>query len=592
MCLAWSSSQCPSSGSANARMKLCRLKISRDESTASSCPHGWRGSWQGQPLRKRCCVKTLDTKMVVSRSATANCASSSPWPRFRTQAGKGPCSLRRRRCSTSSTPAEFWACLYNVFYLLRRSGNSCSSTTSLVLLSRRAGSMFSRKWPPGGSQKRRQSVVATPPTRIARPPALALWAAGPGRCTQPRCEEEGLPLLLRRTPRQCEEEGRGANPSSFRRTQRHCWCTHRGCEEEGGRAIPLPPKKPRLMKKKPLDLRGGEPVSPPQWDAQPSNAQPNTRREKKDASNHTELCDSQHHRHETKHILATNAQPIQKHRKRVASEVEWSQNDDEGTPNICFHRLIPGPRHVGEAVPATNFNSLPQLRIRKWHCLEELTRRGLTPLTTYSKSLDLAVRGRCYQYWRQSLWESHRLSLTSWGVTVVELTFAPRMIGRVETSEQHGEFLRPDGTHFAVRASKKMVTPTVMFRSRPTRGTLCWCWRNLTNRSRAENMDQSGSNETWAHLASVTTTRISRSRSARFCGHTAAGLLQRWGSCYSPNGNEKSWIVNRLQGAKAYWAYVPCTIPTSQMSIATTTPDIFVPKNPAKHPKPNIPTRA
>ena len=35
-------------------------------------------------------------------------------------------------------------------------------------------------------------------------------------------EEEGLSLLLRGTPRHCEEEGRGANPSSSRRTQRHC----------------------------------------------------------------------------------------------------------------------------------------------------------------------------------------------------------------------------------------------------------------------------------------------------------------------------------------------------------------------------------
>ena len=33
-----------SSGSTNARMKLCKLKISRDESTASSCSHGWRRS--------------------------------------------------------------------------------------------------------------------------------------------------------------------------------------------------------------------------------------------------------------------------------------------------------------------------------------------------------------------------------------------------------------------------------------------------------------------------------------------------------------------------------------------------------------------
>ena len=133
--------------------------------------------------------------------------------------------------------------------------------------------------------------------------------------------------------------------------------------------------------------------------------------------------------------LATNAQPIPKHSKRVASEVECSQIDDEGTPNICFHRLIPGPRHVGEAVPATSFNSLPKQDLQVT-LPGGLTRHGLTPLTTCSKSLDLAVRGRRYQDWRQSLWESHRLSLASLGVTVVELTFAPRMIGRVETSEQ------------------------------------------------------------------------------------------------------------------------------------------------------------
>ena len=80
---------------------------------------------------------------------------------------------------------------------------------------------------------------------------------------------------------------------------------------------------------------------------------------------------------------------------------------------------------------------------------------GLTTLTTYIKSIDLAVIGRCYQDRKQSLWESHHLSLTS--------TFAPQMIGRVETSEQHGEFVRPDGTHFTARASRKLVTPTVMF---------------------------------------------------------------------------------------------------------------------------------
>ena len=35
------------------------------------------------------------------------------------------------------------------------------------------------------------------------------------------------------------------------------------CEEQGRRAIPLPPKYPRLSLTKPPDLGGGEPVSPP-----------------------------------------------------------------------------------------------------------------------------------------------------------------------------------------------------------------------------------------------------------------------------------------------------------------------------------------
>ena len=42
--------------------------------------------------------------------------------------------------------------------------------------------------------------------------------------------------------------------------------------------------------------------------------------------------------------------------------MEWSQNDEEGNPNICNHPLIPGPRDAGEAVPATSLNPLPYLK--------------------------------------------------------------------------------------------------------------------------------------------------------------------------------------------------------------------------------------
>ena len=48
----------------------------------------------------------------------------------------------------------------------------------------------------------------------------------------------------------------------LRGTQRQRRCTHRNCEEEGGCAIPLLPKKSRLTQKSPVDLGGGEPVSP------------------------------------------------------------------------------------------------------------------------------------------------------------------------------------------------------------------------------------------------------------------------------------------------------------------------------------------
>ena len=50
----------------------------------------------------------------------------------------------------------------------------------------------------------------------------------------------------------------------LRGTQRQRRSTHRRCEEEGGRAIPLPPMKSRLTQKSPVDLRSGEPASPPQ----------------------------------------------------------------------------------------------------------------------------------------------------------------------------------------------------------------------------------------------------------------------------------------------------------------------------------------
>ena len=57
-------------------------------------------------------------------------------------------------------------------------------------------------------------------------------------------------------------KGEGANPSSSevpgggRRRPRKC-------EEDGRRAVPLPPKYPRPSLTKPLDLDGGEPFSPP-----------------------------------------------------------------------------------------------------------------------------------------------------------------------------------------------------------------------------------------------------------------------------------------------------------------------------------------
>ena len=63
-----------------------------------------------------------------------------------------------------------------------------------------------------------------------------------------------------------------------RSTQRRRRRTRGRCEEEGGRAIPLPPMYSRSSMTKPPVMRGGEPFSPPQWDAQPSNAQPNTTR--------------------------------------------------------------------------------------------------------------------------------------------------------------------------------------------------------------------------------------------------------------------------------------------------------------------------
>ena len=67
-----------------------------------------------------------------------------------------------------------------------------------------------------------------------------------------------------------------------------------------------------------------------------------------------------------------------------------------------------------------------------------------------------------------------------------------------------------------------------------------------------------------------------------------------------PNDNEKDLSVVRLQVAKAYWAYTPCTMPhTSEAYIksqfsptATTTPAMSVPMVPTEHPKPNTLTRA
>ena len=59
----------------------------------------------------------------------------------------------------------------------------------------------------------------------------------------------------------------------LRSTQRRRRCTRGSCEEEGKRAIPLPPRKPRSTQRKTLDLEGGEPVSPPPG-KHTTNAQP------------------------------------------------------------------------------------------------------------------------------------------------------------------------------------------------------------------------------------------------------------------------------------------------------------------------------
>ena len=66
---------------------------------------------------------------------------------------------------------------------------------------------------------------------------------------------------------------RGQVQSLFlRRTRRRRRCIHRGCEEDGQRAIPLPPKYSRLSLMKPRDMWGGELVSPPP-DVMMKNAQ-------------------------------------------------------------------------------------------------------------------------------------------------------------------------------------------------------------------------------------------------------------------------------------------------------------------------------
>ena len=89
--------------------------------------------------------------------------------------------------------------------------------------------------------------------------------------------EKALSLSLRGTNRQCEEEGRGANPSSSEVP---------GDEQDGHlenvrkRVVcsPSSSKVPAAADDEAVGLGGGEPVSPPQWDAQPTNAQPNTTR--------------------------------------------------------------------------------------------------------------------------------------------------------------------------------------------------------------------------------------------------------------------------------------------------------------------------
>ena len=71
----------------------------------------------------------------------------------------------------------------------------------------------------------------------------------------------------------------------LRRTRRQKRSTHRGCKEEGGCAIPLPPMKPpfmKNMKNKPLNLR----------DTQPTNRTTKHMVRKQDAPNPSRIVDS------------------------------------------------------------------------------------------------------------------------------------------------------------------------------------------------------------------------------------------------------------------------------------------------------------